>query len=87
MNPLMMETTSTSETSVNFYQTTRRNNPETGIFKSKVLPDIKHHTMKAYGVVEVKLHTFLTSGLHRSERSSSLSGHFTPVKEPLVSIV
>jgi hypothetical protein len=26
--PLMMETASTSETSVNFNQTTRRNNPE-----------------------------------------------------------
>jgi hypothetical protein len=29
---LMMEASSTSETSVNFYQTTRRNNPEEAIF-------------------------------------------------------
>jgi hypothetical protein len=28
MIALMMEATSTSETSVNFYQTTRRNNPK-----------------------------------------------------------
>jgi hypothetical protein len=30
---LMMEASSTSETSANFYQTTRRNNPEDAIFR------------------------------------------------------
>jgi hypothetical protein len=33
--PLMMEAASTSETSVNFYQTTRRNNPEDSYLQSK----------------------------------------------------
>jgi hypothetical protein len=32
---------------------------------------IKNHTMKTYGVVEVKLHSLLASALDRSEWSTS----------------
>jgi hypothetical protein len=37
----MMEAASTSETSVNFYQTTQRNNPEEAIFFPSSLPSSK----------------------------------------------
>jgi hypothetical protein len=32
----------------------------------KVVPVSKHHTLKMYGGVEVKLHTFITLTLHGS---------------------
>jgi len=38
----------------------------------------EHHALKAYWVVEVQLHTFLTLALDRDEWSTSHPGHFTP---------
>jgi hypothetical protein len=40
----MMETASTSETSVNFYQTTRRNNPEDSHLHTRRLKNLKSYT-------------------------------------------
>jgi hypothetical protein len=39
----MMEAASTSEMSVNFYQTTRRNNPEDSHLHTRRLEDLKSH--------------------------------------------
>jgi hypothetical protein len=51
---LMMKAVNTSETSVNFYQTTRRNNPEAPIsilFKvARVLKDTNIATMRTCGI-------------------------------------
>jgi hypothetical protein len=38
----------------------------------------KHHAMKMYWGVEVKLHAFLTSALNGGEWSASRPGRFTP---------
>jgi hypothetical protein len=38
----------------------------------------QHHTMKAYWVVQVQLHVFLTSALDGGEWSASHPGCFTP---------
>jgi hypothetical protein len=43
--------------------------------------------MKAYGVLDVQIHIFLTSALVGGEWSASRPGGFTPGKEPLVPIV
>jgi hypothetical protein len=40
---LMMETVSTSETSVNFYQTTRRKNPEVSQLHTRRRENLKFH--------------------------------------------
>jgi hypothetical protein len=40
---LMMETASTSETSINFYQTTRRNNREDSHLHTRRRENIKSH--------------------------------------------
>jgi hypothetical protein len=40
---LMMEAASTSETSVNFYQTTRRNNPEGSHLHTRRRENLKSH--------------------------------------------
>jgi hypothetical protein len=40
---LMMEAASTSETSVNFYQITRRNNPEDGHLHTRHHENLKSH--------------------------------------------
>jgi hypothetical protein len=40
---LTMEATSTSETSVNFYQTTRRNNPEDSQLHTRYRETLKSH--------------------------------------------
>jgi hypothetical protein len=45
---LMMEAASTSETSVNFYQTTRRNNPEDSHLYTRRRENLKSHMH--YGV-------------------------------------
>jgi hypothetical protein len=42
---LMMEAASTSETSVNFYQTIRRNNPEDGHLHSRRRENLKFHLL------------------------------------------
>jgi hypothetical protein len=42
--------------------------------------------MKAYGVVDVQIHVFLTSTLIGGEWSASRSGRFIKWKEPLVPI-
>jgi hypothetical protein len=47
---------------------------------------IKHHTMKARGVVDVKLHRFLTSALGKGEWLTSRPGRFTPGGRPPVHI-
>jgi hypothetical protein len=41
LNVLTIEATSTSETSVNFYQTTRRNNPEDSRFHTRRRKNLK----------------------------------------------
>jgi hypothetical protein len=43
---LMMEAASTSETSVNFYQTTRRNNPEESHVRTGRRENLKSHLVK-----------------------------------------
>jgi hypothetical protein len=43
----------------------------------------KHHTMKAYGGMEVLLHEFLTSALDGGEWLTSRPGHFTPRERAL----
>jgi hypothetical protein len=40
---LMMESASTSETSVNFYQTTQRNNPEDSHLHTRLRENLKSH--------------------------------------------
>jgi hypothetical protein len=40
---LMMEAASTPETSVNFYQTTQRNNPEDSHFHTRCHENLKSH--------------------------------------------
>jgi hypothetical protein len=42
---LMMEATSTSETSVNFYQTTRRYNPEDSHLHTRRRENLKSHSV------------------------------------------
>jgi hypothetical protein len=42
----MMETGSTSETSVNFYQTTRRNNPEDSHLHIRRRENLKSHKLR-----------------------------------------
>jgi hypothetical protein len=46
--------------------------------KGKVVPVLKHYTMKAYWGVEVQIHIFLTSALAGGEWSASHPCHFTP---------
>jgi hypothetical protein len=43
---LMMKTVSTSETSVNFYQTTRRNNSEDSHLHTRRRENLKSHNIK-----------------------------------------
>jgi hypothetical protein len=43
---LMMEAARTSETSVNFYQTTRRNNPEDSYLHTRRRENLKSHSLK-----------------------------------------
>jgi hypothetical protein len=50
----MMETASTSETSVNFYQTTRRNNPEASHFHTRRRENLKSHLEKTDKELENK---------------------------------
>jgi len=45
--------------------------------KDKAIPLPKHHVMKLYGEMEVKLHMFLSSELDGGEWSVSYSGHVT----------
>jgi hypothetical protein len=45
MDALMMEEANTSETSVNFYQTTRRNNPEDSHLQTRRRENLKSHNM------------------------------------------
>jgi hypothetical protein len=45
---LMMEAASTSETSVNVYQTTRRNNPEDSHLHSRRSENLKSHMLFIY---------------------------------------
>jgi hypothetical protein len=48
---LMMEAANTSETSVNFYQTTRRNNPEDSHFHSRCPENLKSHNVRTRSIV------------------------------------
>jgi hypothetical protein len=50
---LMMKAASTSETSVNFYQTTRRNNPEDSHLHTRRRENLKSHLVNLY---EATLH-------------------------------
>jgi hypothetical protein len=43
LGDLMVEAASTSETSVNFYQTTRRNNPEDSRLRTRRLENLKYN--------------------------------------------
>jgi hypothetical protein len=42
---LMMEAASTCDTSVNFYQTTQRNNPEGSHHNTHLRENLKYHTL------------------------------------------
>jgi hypothetical protein len=44
----MMEAVSTLETSVNFYQTTRRNNPEDSHLHTRSRDNLKYHYLLIY---------------------------------------
>jgi hypothetical protein len=48
MTDLIMEAASTSETSVNFYQTTRRNNPEDSQLRTRRRENLKSHNQETY---------------------------------------
>jgi hypothetical protein len=48
---LMMEAASTYETSVNFYQTTRRNNPEDSHFHSRRLENLKSQSIFRFEIL------------------------------------
>jgi hypothetical protein len=45
---LMMEAAITSETSINFYQTTRRNNTEDSHLRTHRLENLKSHELQSY---------------------------------------
>jgi hypothetical protein len=45
---MMMEAASTSETSVDFYQSTRRNNPEDSHLRTLRRENLKSHIMKLF---------------------------------------
>jgi hypothetical protein len=47
----MMEAAATSETSVNFYQTTRRNNPEDNHLHSRRRENLKSHKVNEVSVL------------------------------------
>jgi hypothetical protein len=47
---LMMEAVSTSETSANVYQTTRRNNPEDSHLHTRRRENLKSHFITAVGI-------------------------------------
>jgi hypothetical protein len=50
---LMMETESTSETSVNFYLTTRRNNPEDSHLHNRRRENLKSHMLHLFTKLSV----------------------------------
>jgi hypothetical protein len=47
----MMEAPSTYETSVNFYQTTRRNNPEDSHLRTRHRENLKSHELSSRKIV------------------------------------
>jgi hypothetical protein len=55
----MMETTSISETSVNFYQTTRRNNPEDSHLHSRRRENLKSHLQNSFAADAENVHHLL----------------------------
>jgi hypothetical protein len=86
-----MEVMCTSETSVNFYQPTRRHISEDSAvhthrcekirFHEDVklsLSLIKHHVIQTYGGVEVQMMALLTSALDTGEQSASRPIRFNP---------
>jgi hypothetical protein len=50
----MMEATSTSEMLVNFYQTTRRNNPEDSHLHTHHLENLKSHKLQRKQNIKIK---------------------------------
>jgi hypothetical protein len=52
----MMEATSTSETSVNFYYITRRNNPEGSYLHNLRSENLKSHLVEFYLKQELNIH-------------------------------
>jgi hypothetical protein len=55
-----MEAASTSETSVNFYHTTRSNNPEDSYLHTRRRENLKSHSVRTDdAVVEIQIKTFL----------------------------
>jgi hypothetical protein len=66
-SPLMMETASIAETSVNFYQTTRRNNPEDSHFHTRRRDNLNsHHLLFTFPLSQ-------NSGFY--EREGQTGGH------------
>jgi hypothetical protein len=61
----------------------RATTQKTAIFKVKIIPVPKYHTIQKYEGVEVYIHTFLTSVVDRGELSASRLGRLTPQKEHL----
>jgi hypothetical protein len=62
----MMEAASTSETLVNFYQTTRRNNPEDSHLRTR-----RRENLKSHG--RVKVHGNITESLNGKRESFQIS--------------
>jgi hypothetical protein len=56
----MMEAVSTSETSVNFYQTTRRNIPENSYLQTRHRKNLKSHQMFISFLNYLKYNSYLT---------------------------
>jgi hypothetical protein len=82
----MMEAASTSATSVNFYQTTRRNNPEDSHLHTRRSENLKSHTAKLTCPFAYATHSDLAFilTLNRGEAvSATRSGYSTAIKYSL----
>jgi hypothetical protein len=88
---MMMEAVSTSETAVNFYETTRRNNPEDGQIHARRRENLKSHLIKLCSHVGTPMSNLtwfnsigpsLSSSVHRRSPPKPLCGVASPVLNP-----